>query len=64
MEIKPTNLIRACGNCKREFIYESVVEKYPEPLHNRITQLWANSQIRFYCPYCYLLKIIKQIKKK
>ncbi|MHA2049696.1 MAG: hypothetical protein ACW986_08790 [Promethearchaeota archaeon] len=64
METKPTELIRVCGNCEKEFMYENVIAKYPEPLHLRIAQLWKDSRIRFFCRYCYLLKIIQEIKKK
>ncbi|NVM35166.1 MAG: hypothetical protein HWN81_06190 [Candidatus Lokiarchaeota archaeon] len=52
-----------CGNCNKEYIFENVIGEYPELFHGPITTLWKNSEIKFYCSYCYLLKIIKSIKK-
>ncbi|MHA2009064.1 MAG: hypothetical protein ACXABO_16990 [Promethearchaeota archaeon] len=58
----PSN--RHCGNCKREYNFNSFIQNYPEPHHDVITKVWQNSEIRFYCPHCYLLEIIREIKKK
>lgn len=56
--------IRYCGNCKKEYDFNNFIQNYPEPRHNVITKVWQNQEIRFYCSYCYLLEIIKEIKKK
>jgi len=55
---------RYCENCKKEYQFEIVVEKYPEFYHDRLIELWQNSQIRFFCPYCYLLEFIRFFKKE
>ena len=56
--------IRCCGNCKREYTFNNFIQKYPEPHHNQIIKIWQNPEIIFYCSYCYLLEIIREIKKK
>jgi len=56
--------IRYCGNCKGEYTFENFIQKYSELYHDLATSLWQNPKIRFYCSYCYLLEIIKTIKKK
>jgi hypothetical protein len=57
------NSTRNCGNCKREYKFNRFIEQYSKLHHDRITELWQNPEIRFYCPYCYFLKIIKEINK-
>ncbi len=61
-----TNLksIRYCGNCKGEYKFEKFIQKYSKSHSDFMTNLWQNPKIRFYCPYCYLLEIIKSINKK
>ena len=56
------NSIRYCGKCKREYMFKNFLQNYPEPYQDRIIKLWQNPQIRFYCHYCYLLKLIQEIK--
>ena len=53
-----------CGKCKKEYQFIKFISQYPKQHHDRILQLWENNDIRFYCSYCYLLEIIKEIKKK
>ena len=55
--------IRYCGNCKREYNFNNFIQNYPESHHDQIMKLWKNPDIRFYCSYCYLLEIIKELKK-
>ncbi|MFX1363647.1 MAG: hypothetical protein ACFFCE_09445 [Promethearchaeota archaeon] len=63
-KIKAQNLSkRYCGNCKKEYLYEDVIKKYPELFKTPITTIWKNPEIKFYCSYCYLLMIIKSIKR-
>ncbi|MFW9897590.1 MAG: hypothetical protein ACFFD7_17425 [Candidatus Thorarchaeota archaeon] len=56
--------VRYCGNCKREYNLNDFIIKYPKPYHPKVLKLWNNQKIKFYCSYCYLLKIIQQIKKE
>jgi hypothetical protein len=58
------SLFRNCGNCKREYYFNNFIQHYPKSHHDRILKLWENPSIRFYCSYCYLLEIIREIKKK
>ena len=58
------NSIRYCGNCKKEYTFDKFIGNYPKPHHDQIMKLWSNQQVRFYCSYCYLLKIIKIIKNE
>jgi len=60
---KPDGLIRYCGNCKKEYSFEDVMKKYPELIQDYIIPFWNNLKVKFYCSYCYLLKLIKVIKK-
>jgi len=55
---------RQCGNCKREYQFNNFIQRYPKPYQDQILKLWENLDIRFYCSYCYLLEIIREIKKK
>ncbi|MFX0082408.1 MAG: hypothetical protein ACFE94_11730 [Candidatus Hodarchaeota archaeon] len=55
--------IRYCGNCTKEYKFSNFIQKYPEPHHDKIIKLWQNPEITFYCSYCYLLKIIREIKR-
>jgi len=57
-------LKRYCGMCKKEYSYEEVMKGYPDLIQDSITDLWKNSDINFYCSYCYLLKLVRSIKKK
>lgn len=61
-ELRHTS-IRYCGNCKREYTFNTFIQNYPEPQHDKITKIWQNQEIRFYCSYCYFLEIIKKIKR-
>lgn len=64
LTIKDQQSIRYCGNCKREYDFDNFILNYPEIHHDKVMRLWSNQQIQFYCSYCYLLKIIKKIKKE
>jgi hypothetical protein len=58
------NSIRYCGNCKGEYKFDKFIQNYSKTHRVLITNLWQNPMIRFVCPYCYLLEIIKSINKK
>ena len=58
------NSIRYCGNCKKEYNLDDFVVIYPKPHNDHVMKLWRNQQIQFYCTYCYLLEMIKKIKKR
>ena len=64
LRITDKNPIRYCGDCKREYSFDNFIVNYPKIHHNQVMKLWHNQQIQFYCSYCYLLKIIKKIKKE
>ncbi len=54
---------RYCGNCNKEYSFENVIRKYPESFQAPMATIWKNTKIKFYCSYCYLLMIIKSMKK-
>ena len=56
-------LKRYCGNCKKEHSFNDAMKRYPEIIQDSITTLWRNPEVKFYCSSCYLLKLIKLIKK-
>jgi hypothetical protein len=56
--------IRYCGNCKREYTFDNFMLNYPNSYRDQGLKLWYNQEIKFYCSYCYLLKIIKKINKE
>lgn len=56
--------IRYCGNCKKEYLFNNVMKRYSKLIQDSIIKLWKNQEVQFYCSYCYLLKLIKLIKKK
>ena len=55
---------RYCGRCKEEYNLNDFVVIYPKPHPDQAMKLWHNQQIQFYCSYCYLLEILKKIKKR
>ncbi|MEE9379201.1 MAG: hypothetical protein V3V33_14345 [Candidatus Lokiarchaeia archaeon] len=57
-------LKRYCGNCKKEYSFIDAMKRCPELIQDSITALWKNPEVKFYCSYCYLLKLIKLLKKK
>ena len=52
-----------CYNCNKQFHYRNVKKQYPESFHNRLKELWHNTEIKFYCSSCYFLKLIRSLKK-
>ena len=56
-------LKRYCGNCKKEYSFNDAIKRCPELIQDSITTLWRNPEVKFYCSYCYLLKLINLIKK-
>ena len=57
-------LIRSCGYCNKEFHFQEVKEKYPVLYHEILKKTWQKPEIKFYCSYCYLLKLIRHVKKE
>ena len=54
---------RYCGNCNKEYSFDNVIRKYPELYQTPIATIWKNPETKFYCSYCYLLMIIKSMKR-
>ncbi len=59
-----TKQIRYCGNCGREYSLDDFIVIYPQPNHNQVMKVWDNQKVQFYCSYCYLLEILKKIKRR
>ena len=54
---------RQCGNCKKTYQFCEIKKSYPKILHEELKKIWKNPEIKFYCSYCYLLKLIGFLKK-
>ena len=54
---------KECSNCKKLFYLSNVKNKVPKYCHEEFFKLWEKSDLEFYCSYCYLLKLLKEINK-
>ncbi|MFX1393020.1 MAG: hypothetical protein ACFFAH_05530 [Promethearchaeota archaeon] len=57
-------IVRYCANCKKQYNFYDVKENYPDLCYNELKELWQDHNIKFYCSYCYLIKLIKYLKSK
>ncbi len=62
--VKHVKEVRFCANCKQEFNYKDVKNRYPLSRHSILGVYWVDPKIDFYCSCCYLLKLIRLAKEK
>jgi len=53
---------RQCGNCKKTYQFYDIKKNFPEFCHKELKQIWQSPEIEFYCSYCYLIKLIRNVK--
>ena len=53
---------RQCGNCKKTYEFGEIKNNFPEFCHKELMKIWQIPEIEFYCSYCYLIKLIRNVK--